>query len=190
MCAPGWTHDRVITHKGEDPECSYETDQTRNSQKLYKAAVRKHRDKEAGKNHARSSFEPWDEAIAKKMKARLQEDEWRRCLKKRSRASSDAARTQLTSRTHATQTSAASMAPTSCSMVTAGLGNAEANHRSYGGNGVLAYGKLSLPVLPEDRQLKSTRSVVPEIQEDEDYESAIGMCRTDRLTRLLGVQNK
>jgi len=188
VCGAGWTHDRVIRHEGEDPECSYETSETRNGQKLFKAAERRARESASGKHHPRQKAEPWDEAIVKKMKARQQEDEWRRCLKKKSRVPSEAAQTQLTARTHATHATAVSIAPTSCSMVTAGLGLVEADRRHYGGNGALPYGKMCLPILPEDQ--RADRSVVSKIQEDEDYESVIGMCRTDRLARLLRVDGE
>jgi len=183
MCGPGWTHDRVIRH--EEDDLSYDTDATRNGKKLYKAALRRARDIADGNTHARKQAEPWDEMIAKKMKAKLQEDEWRQCLKKRSQAKSQAAQTQLTARTDVTHTTAVS-AVTSCSMATAGFHNAEADRRKYNGNGALAYGRLCLPILPEDQ--RADRSVVScKIQGDEDYDSVIGMCRTDRLTRLLRV---
>jgi len=179
-CGPGWTHDRVIRHEGEDNAPSYETTEGRKAEKLYKAAMKKSRDAAIGKHHPKPQAEPWDEAIAMKMKARQQEDEWRRCIKKRGRVPTEGGGTQLTART------ARSAAATSCSMVTAGFCNAEEDGRKHG-IGVMTYGKIQLPLFPGD-ELTSARSAVSQSLapvDEEDYKSAIGMCRTDRLSRLL-----
>jgi hypothetical protein len=105
----------VIRHEGDDNAPSYETSEKRNAEKLYKAAMKKTRDASLGKHHPKPQAEPWDEAIAMKMKSRQQEDEWRRCIRKRSRVPTEGAGTQLTARTPR------SVAATSCSMVTAGF---------------------------------------------------------------------
>lgn len=192
LCGPGFTHDRVIRHEGEDQACSYETSEKRDAQKLYKATSRKIREASSGKHCPKPQPEPWDEAIAMKMKARQQEDEWRRCLKKRSGVPSQAARTQLTARSHLTNASAASMAPTSCSMVTAGFCNAEVDTRKHG-NGVMTYGKLQVPLFPGDELAPVPEaSIVSQSQapDEDDYHSAIGMCRTDRLSRLLRLDGE
>lgn len=178
VCGPGFTHDRVIRHEGEGQGPSYETSEARNAKKLYKAAQKKNRDASLGKHHPRLQAEPWDEAIAIKMKARQQEDEWRRCIKKRARgAASEGAGTQLTART------ARSMVPTSCSMVTAGLCNNEADRSNYT-NGAVAYGKMLLPLCPEDVRSVVSSTIVA-VPDEDDYKSVIGMCRTDRLSRML-----
>lgn len=180
VCGPGWTHDRVIRHEGEDNATSYETSETRNAEKLYKAAMKKTRDASLGKHRPKPQAEPWDEAVAMKIKSRQQEDEWRRCIRKRCRVPTEGGGTQLTART------ARSAAPTSCSMVTAGFCNVEEDRGKHTA-GILPYGKICLPLCPGD-ELTSARSVVshpPIPEEEDDYASVIGMCRTDRLSRLL-----
>lgn len=175
---PGFTHDRVIGYDEPGKPCSYETSQSRDARKLYKAVMRKSREPSMGKHHPKPQAEPWDEAVAMKMKARNQEDEWRRCLKKRSRAPSEATRSKVTS----------------CSMVTAGLRKDDEDGRKHG-NGSMPYGKMNVPLFPGDELTpiqESARSVASQSQvpDEEDYMSAIGMCRTDRLSRLLRVNGE
>lgn len=181
---PGFTHERVIGYAGEDDEPSYSTESQRSARKLYKATERRTQAKE-GKHFPKKQAQPWDESVALRMKARSQEDEWRRVLRKCARVPSEALRD---ARTEATHTTAVSAVPTSVSMMTAGLGCAYADARRHEAAQQYALGNMAVPLFPGDRKSVAGSSVHEALEAlpEEDYRS-VAMNRTDRLSHLLRV---